>query len=282
MFKPLPYLMLTMGLAWSGFTVAKPLSFASEWKAEVNRRLRHEFPSTSTRRPSESGVSVTAVAQRLGISKSAVAKILNLPEYFLSYEQASTLAGQAGTSPETLLATDLLDRFRTSRDLDAAMAGENSSLHNLLLRLYVRRIEDAQAPPSRIIRTTQVLIPRWRALVKARLSEVLPSPRVSTVATHEMSKIINRSRSLSSFIINGPQHLTYDFANRLGEYLGRDPEWLLGADLLDEFESLAELDLATRGETETLRAMMVRLYAGRVSGCQNILNRRIAASELNR
>ena len=88
-----------------------------------------------------------------------------------------------------------------------------------------------------------------------------------------MAEVIRKDKTLVCSMLNGPRFVTFEAAERLAQHFGRSPEWILGADLTRQFESVDALNRALADESKPWRALMVSLYGRRFSfgSCTNKL-----------
>ena len=200
------------------------------------------------------------VAEILGVSTAFVSRSLNHVESHLNLTHAERLSAHFGVSVNYILALDLLDQFRTSTDLRAALIDDRPSVRDFLITLYLRRPNVSEGPG-----TSSELVRVWRTEVNRRLDQLVTS------------------EFIAGTIVDHPKYLTEDHARIIAENFGVSSDWILATDILAAYASAGDLDRALAGADASLRDMLMRLHANLKSESAFVaewraeVNRRLAA-----
>ena len=247
-------------MVWSNFNYARVPSFGEQWNAGVKARLGELFPTSPNQR----------VAEVLGVSPEFVSRALSRVDRHLSLTHAERLATHLGRSAEYILAADTLAHFPTVNDLHAALAHDRSAVRDFLIALY-RRHTKTPAP----LTSSNDFVRRWRAEVKARLSQLMPGAGSTaerpTVSSAGLGKLLGKLPAAALTLINGPQYLTEAHARIIAAEFNVPVEWTLATDLLRTYACAGDLDRDLAGERKQLRDMMMRLHADLKPTCQTDL-----------
>ena len=267
---------LCLGFTWSSLTSANESAFAMEWRAEVNRRLAELLPCpANSSRQSRSNVSVKDLAEILGTSRAFVTIALSRCDRQLSHEQAQKVAEHFGLSLEYILAADLLDRFTGLAEVERAVASDRRGFRKLMFTVYSLRLERAEPLAGHRFASGEFL-DLWRRRVNRRLSTLLPSEvgvrGDGRVDTEALGEVLNRSQSLASRIVHGPEHLSHKHAYRVAKLFEVSTEWILAADIVAELSGPGELEEHLTGQKAGLRNTLARLYADHGAECQIALS----------
>ena len=259
-----------ISVLWSSTLPAAKPSFPGEWRTEVNRRLAVLLPSGKGQ-ASASGVSIVELARILGTSETFAASALNRAEYNLNFGHLVKLAAHFDVNKDDLLAMDLFARFETLGELEAVLVNQRRGLREVLTRIFAlsKQAETSPRPvvPARSVRGPSDFERRRRMTVNLRLAEFMPSQNGSSVSALSLSQVLGRAKSSASMIINGPLYLTEENAKVVAERFDVSPEWLLAADMLDEFENVEDLKRAVSDERRVVSELLLKLYDARPRGC---------------
>lgn len=124
--------------------------------------------------------------------------------------------------------------------------------------------------------TSLTLYEEWREASIARLAEFFPRPATSPsvkmpVFLPDLARELGVSVPQASMLLTrADRHLSYKHGEKIAAFAGVSPEYLLAADLLDRFATVADLQRVLRDEKPVVTQFFVRMYARR----QDELNRR--------